>query len=63
MCIIGGMKLKEYIRLIGDEPFAKLIGVSKHAARSYRTGERSPRPAVARKIVKKTPVTLEGIYG
>lgn len=57
------MKLPKYIEMMGDEAFASLIGVTKHAARSWRTGERTPRPEQARKIVKKTPLTMDDIYG
>jgi DNA-binding transcriptional regulator YiaG len=57
------MRLADYIKQVGDDKFAKIIGVSKHAARSWRTGERRPRPAQAQKIVAKTPVTMQEIYG
>jgi len=57
------MKLPEYIQLVGDQAFATLIGVSPHTARSWRKKERTPRPEQARKIVKKTPVTMADIYG
>jgi DNA-binding transcriptional regulator YiaG len=57
------MKLSDYIKDMGDVKFAALIGCSKHAARSWRLGERRPRPEQARKIVKKTPITMDEIYG
>jgi hypothetical protein len=57
------MKLSDYIKSMGDEKFASVIGCSKHAARMWRLEERKPRPTWAQKIVKKTPVTMDGIYG
>jgi hypothetical protein len=57
------MTLSEYIKDKGDDYVAKLLGCSIHAARMWRLKERRPRPEWARKIVRKTPVTMEGIYG
>lgn len=57
------MKLPEYIKLVGDEALATMVGVTKFAVRSWRTGERTPRPEQARKIVEKTPLTMDDIYG
>lgn len=63
------MKLRDFIRKVGDEEAARLLGVNKRAAMSYRLGERTPKPAAARRIVKNTkkhplgPITLEDVYG
>lgn len=57
------MKLSEYISQQGDEKCAKLFGVPVRTIRSWRLKERRPRPAQAAVIVKKSPVTHEGIYG
>lgn len=63
------MKLQDFIRKVGDEEAARIFGVKKRSAMSYRLGERKPRPAAARRIVKNTkkhplgPLTLEDVYG
>lgn len=57
------MKLIDYIKETGDAKCAKLFGVKVRTVRSWRLGERFPRPAQAQVIVKKSPVTHEGIYG
>jgi hypothetical protein len=48
------MDLPAYITLIGDKAAAELFGITERAATSYRLGSRSPRPAVARRIVAAT---------
>ena len=57
------MRLPEYIEKVGAAKFAKLIGVKKRTAESWKRMERRPRPEQAQRIVEKTPVTMEGIYG
>jgi len=57
------MKLPAYIKMVGDEAFGELIGVSRYTARSWRTKERTPRPKHAKVITKKTPLKLVDIYG
>ena len=47
---------------VGDAAAAKRFGVAKRTAQSWRLGERTPRPEQAAVIVKKSPVTFEGIY-
>ena len=51
---ISDMNLPDYITLIGDKAASDLFGISERAATSYRLGSRSPRPAVARRIVAAT---------
>lgn len=48
------MNLSDYITLIGDKAASDLFGITERAATSYRLGSRSPRPAVARRIVAAT---------
>jgi len=57
------MDLKTYIEKIGDEQAAKLFQVKRRTAQSWRLGARKPRSEQAAIIVKKSPVTYEGIYG
>jgi hypothetical protein len=57
------MKLADYVRKVGPEDFASRFGCSIRAAQSYQYGVRTPRPALAQRIVSSTPVTWAGIYG
>jgi len=57
------MDLISYLTQKGDAEAAKLFGVSKRTIQSWRLKERRPRPEQAQVIVKKSPVTFEGIYG
>lgn len=57
------MELSEYIRKQGAKTFAKQFGVTERAALAWQYKTRRPRAEVAQKIVAKTPVTYEGIYG
>ncbi len=57
------MGFVEYIELVGEEKAAKLWDVEVRTVRSWRYGERTPRPIQAQKIVATSPVTYEGIYG
>lgn len=56
------MKLSEYIESVGDEKAAKLFRTKVRTVISWRLLERRPRPEQAEIIVKKSPVTYEGIY-
>lgn len=56
------MNLPEYIAEMGDDKAARLFGVTKRTAMSWRLRDRFPRPAQAEVIVSKSPVTMEGIY-
>ncbi len=58
------MKLSEYIANQGDERCGELFGVKVRTIGSWRRGERTPRPAQARKIVEATSgvVTMSEIY-
>ena len=57
------MRLPDYIRQMGVAKFARVVGVKKRTADSWMRMERRPRPEQAQKIVSKTPVTMDGIYG
>lgn len=58
------MRLSEYIEAVGDEPAAKLFGVKKITAYSWRKGYRLPRPKKAKEIEKitKGKVTVRDCY-
>ena len=56
------MKLSEYIRQMTPEKFAREFRVKQRTAESWMRGERIPRTEQARKIVAKSPVTMDGIY-
>jgi hypothetical protein len=57
------MNLRDYIRQIGPDEFAIKFGVTKRAALAWLYGQRIPRPATAKRIVAKSPVTWAGIAG
>ena len=59
------MNLKLYLKAIGDEECARLYGVKRRTARSWREGTRVPRVRVGLKIIKTTKhrVRFEDIYG
>ena len=62
-CILWFMKkLAEYIAEVGDEKAAAMFGVKTRTAKSWRLGDRYPRPEQAKVIVENSPVTYEGIY-
>ena len=56
-------KLPDYIKQVGAAKFAKAIGVKKRTVLSWQYMTRYPNRAAAQKIVERTPVTMEGIYG
>ena len=58
------MNLSDYIKQVGEHHAAKLFGVSVYAIKSWRYGQRAPRPDKANEIVAATggAVTLSGIY-
>jgi DNA-binding XRE family transcriptional regulator len=61
------MKLDKWISKNGytKQSFGKLVNVSRIAINRYISGERDPRPDVARDIVRVTNggVTLDDLYG
>jgi len=61
------MTILEYINKYGltRPQFAKKLGVVHQAISHWITGERHPRPSMAKKIIKKTggEVTMQDIYG
>jgi len=59
---IVAMELGAYISQIGVKAFAQKFSITERAAVSYKQGVRKPRPAVAARIIKDSPVTWEGIY-
>lgn len=56
------MNLPEYIAKIGDRRAAKKFGVQIRTIVSWRLRDRLPRPKTADRIVKRSPVTMDGIY-
>lgn len=56
------MTLADYIRQVGPQEFAKRFRITERAATAYMYGARRPRPHLAEKIVKGTPVDWSGIY-
>jgi hypothetical protein len=63
MTRVASPTLSEYIDEIGMECFAKRFRWTLRRVKAYRYGERIPRGKDAKKIVERTPVTYEGIYG
>lgn len=57
------MRLQEYIRQVGVRGFSKAIGEKERTVKSWLYLDRRPRWNVAQKIVERTPVTMDGIYG
>ena len=57
------MTLIEYIETVGDAAAAKVFGVKVRTAKSWRLGDRIPRPKIAKRIIRLAPLTYEGIYG
>lgn len=57
------MRLPEYIRQVGVRGFARAVGESERAVRSWLYLDRQPRPMTAQKIVERTPLTMDDIYG
>lgn len=59
-----GMTLAEYIKKNGHAEAARLFGVSLSTIKSWRWGQRTPRPDKANEIVSVTggEVSLSGIY-
>lgn len=55
--------LPEYIKAVGVAVFCKTVDCSVSAAAMYRRQERFPSREIAARIVTRTPVTWEGIYG
>ena len=58
------MRLIDYLSAIGDKTAAELFGVSERRIRSWRYGQRKPRPQTAVEIIRASNgrVTWAGIY-
>lgn len=58
------MDLPAFIRSIGVDQAAELFDETPRTVESWMYGERTPRPATARKIVERTrgAVPFEGCY-
>ena len=58
------MTFRQYLEALGDEKAAVRFGISPRVAKSYRLGERRPRPKLARQMVRRSrgALTLESIY-
>lgn len=57
------MTLPDYIRQIGPANFAKLLKFKERTVLSWMYMTRYPNREAAKKIVERTPVTMDGIYG
>ena len=57
------MRLSEYIRQVGVTGFAKAIGEKERTVKSWLYQDRLPKPFTAQKIVERTPLTMDDIYG
>ena len=57
------MRLPEYIKQVGVKKFARQFRLNQRTVVSWIYTERRPRREIAQRIVKRTPVTMEGIYG
>lgn len=60
---VGLMRLPEYIRQVGATKFAKTVGAKRRTVLAWQYMTRYPNREAAKKIVERTPVTMEGIYG
>ena len=58
------MNLTDYISALGDDTAAKVLGITVRSAKAYRLGVRTPRPAKAQQMVKRSrgKLSLEAIY-
>jgi len=58
------MNLRDFLKEIGDDTAAKLIGVKPRTIGAWRRGERFPRPAQAERILRASNgrVDYAGIY-
>ena len=58
------MNLRDFLKEIGDNTAAKLIGVKPRTIASWRRGERFPRPDQVARILRasKGRVDYKGIY-
>jgi hypothetical protein len=54
---------QDYLYSIGDKAASEALGVKRRTVKAWRLGLRTPRPAQARAIVERAPVTLADIYG
>lgn len=57
------MRLHEYIRVVGVRGFARAIDERERTVKSWLYRDRLPRPETAQKIVERTPLTMDSIYG
>lgn len=57
------MRLQDYIRRVGVLGFAKAIGEKERTVRSWLYLDRLPKTTTAQKIVERTPLTMDDIYG
>jgi DNA-binding transcriptional regulator YiaG len=57
------MRLPDYIDQVGVENFAKQFNVKVRTVKSWKYQWRRPRPDMALEIAKRSPVSLQEIYG
>lgn len=56
-------RFQQYLKDLGDELASELLDVKPRTVRAWRLGDRLPKPALARKIVQRAPITIADIYG
>lgn len=54
---------QRYLASLGDQKASEMLGVPRRTIKSWRLGDRAPRPTQAREITDRIPVTLNDIYG
>lgn len=54
---------QRYLSSLGDEKAAEMLSMPKRTVKSWRLGDRFPRPAQARQIITVLPVSMNDIYG
>lgn len=54
---------QRYLESIGDEQAAVILQCRRRTVKSWRLGDRTPRPEQARDIIARLPVTFDDIYG
>lgn len=53
---------QRYLASLGDKQASEMLGVPQRTVKSWRLGDRVPRPAQAREITDRAPVSMDDIY-
>lgn len=54
---------QRYLASLGDDVAAERLGIPRRTVKSWRLGDRVPRPAQARQIIAAMPISMGDIYG